>query len=136
MRVLVDTHIALWVALDDPRLRGPSRDLVTDPGVQLVLSVASMWEVAIKVSLGKLPLPVAPDVFFAREVASRGYATLEVRREHAVRVAQLPWPADGHRDPFDRLLVAQALVEGIPLLSADRRIGAYETSGLRRIDAS
>lgn len=131
MRVLIDTHIALWVALDDARLRGHARDLLRDPLVQPVLSVASMWEISIKASLGKLPLPVSAEDFLAREISARGYETLDVRRPHAARVATLPWPASGHRDPFDRLLIAQALVEGLPLLSADARLNDQLPEALR-----
>ncbi|MEQ1501561.1 MAG: type II toxin-antitoxin system VapC family toxin [Myxococcota bacterium] len=130
MRVLIDTHVMLWAAIDDPRLRGARRATYVDPAVGLVLSVASLWEIGIKHSIGKLTLPVAPADFFAREVATRGYEVLEVRRPHAERVATLPFPDDGHRDPFDRMLVAQALVEGLPLLTGDRRLGGYTAHGL------
>lgn len=130
MRVLVDTHVVLWAAVDDPRLRGTQRSVFADPQNTLVVSVASVWEIGIKYSLGELPLPVQPADFFAREVATRGYEVLDVRRPHAERVALLPYPDSGHRDPFDRMLVAQALVEGLPLMSGDRRLGGYETLGL------
>ena len=131
MRVLVDTHIVLWAATDDPRLRGRARACFVDPHHQLVVSTASVWEVGIKYSLGRLPLPVSPADFFAREVATRGYEILPVARQHAERTATLPWPETGHRDPFDRMLVAQALAEGVPLLSGDRRLVDYEAAGLR-----
>ena len=94
------------------------------------MSVASLWEIGIKYALGKLPLPVAPRDFFAREVAARGYEVLDVQRTHAERVADLAFPAGGHRDPFDRMLVAQAIAEGIPLLSGDGRLSDYGAEGL------
>jgi PIN domain nuclease of toxin-antitoxin system len=131
--LLVDTHIFLWAAIDDPRLRGVHRSLFADPSNVLLLSVTSLWEVAIKYSLGKLPLPVAPADFFAREVATRRYGVLPVIRGHAERVATLRFPPDGHRDPFDRLLVAQAIVEGIALLSGDGRLAPYEADGLHLV---
>lgn len=130
MRILVDTHVVLWAAVDDPRLRGAQRSTFADPRNTLVVSGASLWEIGIKYSIGKLPLPVPPADFFAREVAVRGYELLDVRRPHAERVALLPYPEGGHRDPFDRMLVAQALVEGVPLMSGDSRLGGYEALGM------
>lgn len=130
MRLLIDTHILLWAAVGDPRLRGSARMDFENPDNSLVVSVTTLWEVGIKYSIGKLPLPVSPRDFFAREIATRGYEVLDVQRPHAERQAELPFPADGHRDPFDRLLVAQAIVEGIPLLSGDGRLHAYTAWGL------
>ena len=130
MRLLNDTHVLLWAALADPRLRGQTRDDFVDPNNSLVVSVATMWEISIKYALGKLPLPVPPRDFFAREIATRAYEVLDIQRPHAERQAELPFPVDGHRDPFDRLLVTQAIVEGIPLLSGDRRLNAYTAYGL------
>jgi len=130
MRILLDTHILLWAAVGDPRLRGAARDVFRDRRNLLVVSVASLWEISIKYGIGKLPLPVAPADFFAREVATRGYTILDVRRAHAERVAVLPYPDGGHRDPFDRMLVAQALSEGLPLLSEDSWVPSYAAHGL------
>jgi PIN domain nuclease of toxin-antitoxin system len=130
VRILVDTHVLLWAAVGDPRLRGRLRAVFVDPQATLVVSVASLWEVAVKYRLGRLPLPVPPSDFFAREVATRGYEVLDVRRAHAERAGVLTWPDSGHRDPFDRMLVAQALVEGVPLLSGDERLGDYVAHGL------
>ena len=126
----MDSHILLWAALDDPRLSGAARESFVDPSNQLLVSVATLWALGIKYALGKLPLPVSARDFFAREVAVRGYTVLDVRRAHAERAAELPFPDPGHRDPFDRMLVAQALVEGVPLLTADGRLGAYAGLGL------
>jgi PIN domain nuclease of toxin-antitoxin system len=130
MRILIDTHVVLWAAVDDPRLSGPHRSAYADAANELVVSVASLWEIGIKYGLGKLPLPVTPADFFAREVASRGYQVLDVRRPHAERVGLLRYPPGGHRDPFDRMLVAQALVEGLPLMSADHRLRDYVDQGV------
>lgn len=131
MTLLIDSHILLWAAIDDPRLRGAGRKAFVDPENLLLVSVATLWELGIKYALGRLPLPVPARDFFAREIATRGYRVLDVRREHAERAAELPYPDPGHRDPFDRMLVSQALVEGVPLLSADGRLGAYEGLGLQ-----
>ena len=133
MTLLIDSHILLWAAIDDPRLRGGARDAFTDADNLLLVSVATLWELGIKHALGKLPLPVPARDFFAREIATRGYRVLDVQRSHAERAAELPYPDNAHRDPFDRMLVSQALVEGVALLSADGRLGAYEALGLRII---
>ena len=130
MTFLLDTHVMLWAAVGDSQLRSAMRDLYENPDNELVVSVASLWEISIKYSIGKLPLPVVPGDFFAREVALRGYRVLDVTRRHAERVGVLEFPDGGHRDPFDRMLVAQALSEGIALMSADSALRAYEAVGL------
>ena len=131
MTFLIDSHILLWAAIGDPRLRGESRKTFVDPENRLLVSVATLWELGIKHALGKLPLPVPARDFFAREIATRGYSVLDVRRAHAERAAELPYPDPRHRDPFDRMLVSQALVEGVPLLTSDGRLRGYEALGLR-----
>jgi PIN domain nuclease of toxin-antitoxin system len=131
--LLVDSHLLLWAAVDDPRLRGEARKAFADEQNLLLLSVATLWELGLKHALGKLPLPVPARDFFAREIATRGYRVLDVQRAHAERAAELPYPDTGHRDPFDRMLVAQALVEGVPLLTADRRLAGYQVLGLRLV---
>jgi len=88
----------------------------------VLFSAASGWEIAIKFALGRLPLPAVPEQFVPERLARDGISVLPVELVHALRVATLP---KLHRDPFDRLLVAQAMVEGVPLLTADRRVAAY-----------
>lgn len=131
LTLLVDSHILLWAAIDDPRLRGNARNAFVEPENLLLVSVATLWELGLKHALGKLPLPVPARDFFAREIATRGYRVLDVQRAHAERASELPYPDPSHRDPFDRMLVSQALVEGVPLLTVDGRLGAYEALGLR-----
>ena len=131
MTLIIDSHILLWAAIGDPRLRGKARDAFVDPENLLLVSVATLWELGIKHAQGKLPLPVPVRDFFAREIATRGYRVLDVQRAHAERAAELPYPDPGHHDPFDRMLVSQALAEGVPLLTFDGRLGAYEALGLR-----
>ncbi|MCB9695029.1 MAG: type II toxin-antitoxin system VapC family toxin [Alphaproteobacteria bacterium] len=94
---------------------------------------AHLWTLGIKHALGRLPLPVAPRDVFAREIAVRGYVVLDVKRPPAERAAELPYVDPGHRGPFDRMLISQALVEGITLLSADRRFHAYRDLGLELV---
>jgi PIN domain nuclease of toxin-antitoxin system len=121
VRYLLDTHAFLWIAEDDPRLDANVRALFADVGNEIFLSAASVWEMAIKASLGKLMLAVP----LARLVAGgveRGIRLLAVECEHTYRVEHLPFH---HRDPFDRLLAAQASHEGMQLVSRDPKLDAY-----------
>jgi PIN domain nuclease of toxin-antitoxin system len=120
MRLLLDTQVMLWWLLDDPRLRGDTRRLLL--ASPCVVSVASIWEVAIKHRLGKLE--VAPAVFRDQSLAA-GAALLPVLDGHAVETAQLPLL---HHDPFDRLLIAQARVEGLMAVSSDGHWPGYDVS--------
>ena len=131
MTLLIDSHILLWAAIDDPRLVGEARRAFIDPENLLLVSAATLWELGIKHALGKLPLPVPARDFFAREIAVRGYRVLDVKRAHAERAAELPYVDRDHRDPFDRMLVAQALCEGLTLMTHDARITQYEVAVLR-----
>ena len=121
MRLLVDTHAALWLLSNDDRLSQSARQLLFAKENECVLSSASVWEVAIKRSLGKLKAPAD----FHTQMQRHGFAGLPVYDHHAAMVAELPLH---HRDPFDRLLVAQAIIEGMSILSADPLLRAYEVS--------
>ena len=124
---LLDTHTFLWAAADPGRLGPGARARIADRESTLHLSVASVWEMAIKRSLGKLELSSSSvEAFVSDQVAALGLRLLEVRTAHAARVEHL---AFHHRDPFDRLLVAQALVEDLPILAAD---SAFEAYGVER----
>ena len=117
-RVLIDTHALLWWLTDDPALSDTARSAIADPSAEPLVSTATVWEIAIKRALGKISVPdELPD-----QVENEGFAWLTVTADHAWKVRVLP---PHHRDPFDRLLVAQGLVEGIPIVTADRRFGAY-----------
>ncbi len=118
MRLLVDTHAALWLLGEDGRLSPRADELLTDPGNEVLLSAAVVWEVAIKRSLGKLD---APDGF-ARQLLDGGAVPLSISIDHARAVRLLPWH---HRDPFDRLLVAQANLEDAVLVSNDEKLCPY-----------
>lgn len=120
--ILLDTHAFLWWVADDPRLSSKARTTVTKAD-DVFLSVASCWEMAIKVSLGKLTLPQPVDRFVSEHLGLNQFALLAVDLEHAARVADLPFH---HRDPFDRLLAAQALHEGLTLVSADPVFRKYK----------
>ena len=121
MRVLLDTHAFLWFVADDPRLSARASAAIQDAS-EAFLSVASCWEMAIKVSLGKLTVAAPLDRFLPANLAANGFELLHVDLEHAARVATLPWH---HRDPFDRLLVAQALHEELAIVSTDRVFRKY-----------
>ncbi len=118
-RFLVDTHALLWWLTDDPALSAAARDAIADPADEPLVSSASVWEIAIKRALGKL---TAPDDLM-EQISDSGFASLPVAAVHAWRVRDLPLH---HGDPFDRILVAQALVERLPIVTSDARFGDYD----------
>ena len=122
MRLLLDTHACLWFVGGDERLSTRARQMIEDTHNQPVLSTASLWEMAIKISLGKLTLDPPFATFIPQHLRLNGIQLLSIDFRHTVRVAELPFH---HRDPFDRLLVAQALTEDMPLLSGDPIFDAY-----------
>ena len=122
MRLLLDTHAFLWFCADDPSLSAVAKGRIEDARNDRLLSVASIWEMAIKVSLGQLQLSVELTELIARGAEQNGIGILDVTREHAVGVVALPFH---HRDPFDRLLVAQAFAEGLTIVGADAAFDGY-----------
>ena len=122
MRALLDTHTFLWWAMDDARLSAATRKFLGDGGNTLFLSAASAWEIVIKAQTGRLNLPLRPGQYITSRTAHYGIESLPIELSHALQVETLP---DHHRDPFDRMLVAQSLVERIPILTADPQIRAY-----------
>lgn len=121
MKLLLDTHTALWWLLDDERLGVDASRELTEDRNQILLSAAVVWEVSIKRSLGKLRAP--PD--FAAILLESGAQPLPITLDHAAAVESLPWH---HRDPFDRLLLAQALSEGAAIASRDEALLQYGVS--------
>lgn len=121
MRLLLDTHVFLWLQTEPERLR-EHRAVVEDPDTELLVSAASAWEIAIKHALGRLPLPEPPATYVPTRVQAIRATPLAVQHDHALAVASLPLL---HRDPFDRLLVAQALVLGVTILTADSILEQY-----------
>lgn len=122
LNLLVDSHAWLWATSAPDRLSPAARDAIEDGRNVPHLSVASIWEIAIKVSIGRLKIDEPLESLVARSVANVGYLVLDVQSAHALRVANLP---RHHKDPFDRLLVAQALVEGLTLVTADPWLAKY-----------
>lgn len=121
MNVLLDTHVALWAITDSPKLSQKARELIQSPKATIWVSAASLWEIAIKHALGRGDMPVSSQdaVRYFRE---SGYRLLAVEAEHAVAVEDL---AAHHQDPFDRILVAQAIVEPMRLLTHDAIVALY-----------
>ncbi len=123
MRYLADTHAVVWWVEDSPRLSKRARDLFTAGDNKILWSIASSWELAIKTGLGRLTLQAPLAEFLHGELPRQGIELLPIDNRHAVRVAELP---NHHGDPFDRMLVAQAQVEGVPILSTDPKLRAYD----------
>jgi len=122
MKALLDTHTFLWWIANDPQLSLRARQIMVDSATELFLSVASGWEIAIKSHLGKLRLPPDLQGFVAEQVRVNGIQVLPIEMMHVLHVHTLP---DHHRDPFDRLLVAQSQLEKMPILTGDAQIGRY-----------
>ena len=122
MRVLLDTTTFLWVCLDSPQLTPQARQLFFDPDNEVWLSAVSGWEIAVKHGLGRLPLPEPPDRYIPRQRKAHGIESLPLDEETTLHVIRLP---QLHRDPFDRMLVCQALVHGLTILTPDPLITQY-----------
>jgi PIN domain nuclease of toxin-antitoxin system len=123
MRVLLDTHCWLWMQTDPGRFSKRTRELLEDPEHDLLLSVASSWEIAIKYALGKLALPAPPSDYVPSRLQASRTTSLPIQHVHALHVAELP---PHHRDPFDRLLIAQAQVEKISVVTVDPEFEPYD----------
>jgi PIN domain nuclease of toxin-antitoxin system len=121
VKLLLDTQLLLWAVGQPERLSAPTRKLLNDPRNELLFSAASLWEIAIKSSLGREDFRVDPRLL-RRGLLDNGYIELPVTSQHAVSIDGLP-PL--HKDPFDRLLLAQALTEGITLLTGDTQLARY-----------
>jgi PIN domain nuclease of toxin-antitoxin system len=121
-RVLLDTHVLLWWLLGDERLPVARRQELARPETTVIVSAASGWEIATKHRLGKLPLPEVLVLELPRMLREQGFTTLDVSMVHALRAGRL---AGDHRDPFDRMLAAQSILEGLPLLSADAALDVF-----------
>lgn len=123
MKALLDTHVFLWWIMDDERLTPYIRDFIADKGNDLFLSSASCWEIAIKTKIGRLKLTENPGKFIPDQMIANHISGLPIQLVHALHVYNLP---DHHKDPFDRMLVAQARIEKIPIITNDRLIADYD----------
>jgi PIN domain nuclease of toxin-antitoxin system len=122
VKLLLDTHAFLWMSLDAPQLSQRGRELIADTDNELLLSPASYWEIAIKIRLGNYELDEPLDEFVNREIERNVLTVVPIAPEHAAVLTRLPFH---HRDPFDRMLVAQALLEQVSVLSKDVIFGDY-----------
>ena len=122
MRALLDTDTFLWWVTDDDRLSRGARGVITDGSNEIYFSAASGWEIAIKARLGRLTVPDDLTRFMTDQIEQNGFRVLAVELGHALRVHAL---IDHHRDPFDRMLVAQSMVENLPIIGRDNQIAAY-----------
>jgi len=127
LNLLLDTHVALWAITDSPKLPPKARDLIASPKTTVWVSAANVWEIAIKHSLGRGDMPVSGQDAM-RYFRDSGYRFLSVDAEHAVAVEELP---PHHQDPFDRILVAQALVEPMRLMTHDPLVARYSDTIIR-----
>ncbi len=123
MNALLDTHVFMWWITDDPRMSQRARQVFGNPDVDLLLSAASAWEIAIKAGAGKLELEGDLERFVPEQLDENGIEVLPVELAHALRAGTLP---GHHRDPFDRLLVAQAQLERIPIVTGDPLMKLYD----------
>lgn len=130
MKILLDTHIFLWMFLTPSRISANVEFLIKDINNEIFLSSISSWEIAIKYSIGKLKLPDTPEIYVPDRMKRANLKSLEISHEHTLAIANLP-PI--HKDPFDRLLITQANVENLALLSADSVFGNYS---VQLIDAN
>jgi PIN domain nuclease of toxin-antitoxin system len=126
VRILLDTHALLWAAFDEDSLSPRARRLIQSPDSEIIVSAATAWEITTKFRLGKLDFARDLAENFISEVTAAGYLLLSISPEHAVRAGLLP---GDHKDPFDRMLAAQAIHENIPLLSNDSQLDVF---GVRR----
>jgi PIN domain nuclease of toxin-antitoxin system len=127
LQVLLDTHTLLWWILDDPALTRAARETITETSNTMIVSAASAWEIATKFRLGKLPRVADLVSNFSSEVENEGFHLLPISAEHGIRAGLLPGP---HKDPFDRMLIAQSQAENIPIISNE---GVFEAYGFRRL---
>lgn len=122
MKALLDTHAFIWWVTDDSRLSSTARGIIADDSNVLFLSAASAWEIVIKVRLGKLNLPEPPETYIPSRLTMNRFESLPIQMVHALQVVNLP---DFHRDPFDRIIIAQSQVEKMPIVTVDTQVTRY-----------
>lgn len=122
MRLLLDTHALLWALLDPTKIPGTTLDAVRDPSTELLVSAASAWEVGTKFRLGKLDGARAVVLGYRDHLARLRATELPISSHHALTAGTLAWE---HRDPFDRVIAAQAMIESVPVVTADRALGGF-----------
>lgn len=130
MTVLIDTHCWLWWIESPERLSDRALDLINRGDNEVLFSAASSWEIAMKYAIGKIRLPEPPEEFIPKRLTRDSFTPMPIEHSHALRTASLPLH---HNDPFDRLLVAQAQLENVSILTADPKIGLYDITVIRAV---
>ena len=125
MNILLDTHMAIWALLDSPKLTLKAKKLIMDPDNTIYYSVVSVWEVLLKYTAHPDNMDFSADVF-SESCKDAGFVPLELRDKHVITAGSFPLEVDGHKDPFDRLLLAQAKTENLSFLTHDRRLSNYQ----------
>jgi PIN domain nuclease of toxin-antitoxin system len=125
MKALLDTHTFLWWITDDPKLSLRVRGIMSDGENEIFISAVTGWEIAIKTQIGRLKLPDEPQRFILEQLKINGMKSLPIEMRHALHISTLPIH---HQDPFDRMLIAQAQLEELPVLSSDPEFGKYEVT--------
>lgn len=125
MKYLLDTHIFIWWTLDHPKLSGPAKATISDKDNLIYVSSASIWEIAIKSSVGKLSLPESPEIFVRKQLEMNDFNILDITVGHSLGILDLPMH---HKDPFDRILIAQAKYENMIIITDDRLIKQYKVN--------
>jgi PIN domain nuclease of toxin-antitoxin system len=123
MKFLLDTHAFLWWVTNAEELSNTVREIITDPDNTILFSVASAWEIVIKFRTGKLSLPEEPEIYIPSRLAANQFQGLPIEINHVLQVANL---SDYHKDPFDRILIAQSQIEKVPILTRDNLIIQYQ----------
>jgi PIN domain nuclease of toxin-antitoxin system len=127
MKILLDTHAFLWFITGDANLSDKARTSIEDDSNQMIISMASMWEMAIKISIGRLKVSEPFELLIPSQIQINGFELLPIQLEHVYKVSSLPFH---HRDPFDRLLVSQCMVEKCPIISRDSAFDRYQVKRL------
>lgn len=127
MKFLLDTHTFIWYVTNNSKLSSTARELINDGSNEVLLSIASIWEMAIKQSIGKLNFELPFELFITRQLTVNNFRSLNIEIDHLNLVANLPLH---HRDPFDRLIIAQSMVEQIPIVGLDKVFDSYSVRRL------
>jgi PIN domain nuclease of toxin-antitoxin system len=130
VKLLLDTHTLLWHADGSPQMSATATALVMDPANDLFLSLASVWEIALKVGIKKLTLSAAYATFMTRAITGYGISVLPITTDDCVRYEPLPFPDKKHRDPFDRMIITHALRDGLPVVGVDASFDSYAVTRL------
>lgn len=127
MNVLLDTHAFLWRVTNNPQISEKARHIIEDKGNRIYFSAASAWEITIKAGTGKLSLPEPPGKYIPGRLTRNYFEALPILLSHTLQIGSLP---PHHRDPFDRILIAQSQIEALPILTVDEQITRYEVMTL------